>query len=161
MKKNSTLVILAIFLILTGILVTLENYGLIHNVSRHWPVLLLFMGGGFLLLFFDRGRADPVLLWLGAFQVLLGVFFYFLNAISWRSLASLWPVFLGVVGFSFLLVAVFSKKMLYIYLAGGFIILFIIFTLVFSISSRLWPLSFVVFGISLLIIEYIINRSKK
>jgi len=155
MRRKPTLIVLAIFLVIVGTLVTLENYSIIVGISFHWPILLLLFGAGFMLLFFERQMADPVLIWLGSFSSILSFFFYYLNLTSWSSLVSLWPIFLGVVGFSFLMVTIFTKKMLFAYFAGAFLGLFIIFTLVFSISSRLWPLSFVVFGISLLIIEYI------
>ncbi len=153
MERKRTAYVPSIFLIITGIIITLENYHMITRVSHHWPFLLLIMGLGFILLFFNKNRSDGVLLWLGSFQFFLGLFFYYLNAASWKQLVTLWPVFLGIVGFSFLSVAVFTRRMIFGYFSSAFIALFIIFTLVFSISYRLWPLSFVVFGISLLINE--------
>lgn len=158
MHNSRTLSVLASVLIISGLLVTFENYGIISGISVHWPVFLLFSGLGFLMLFNSRGKSDVVLIWLGSFQILLFVFFYYLNWTSWKSLVTLWPVFLGIVGFSFLSVAIYTRKMLFVYSAAAFIALFIIFTLVFSISSRLWPLSFVVFGISLFIIEYLFKK---
>ena len=155
MERKKTAYILSFFLIVTGILITLENFHLIRNVSHHWPFMLLIMGLGFITLFLNRNKSDIVLLWLGTFQFFLGIFFYYLNATSWKELISLWPVFLGIIGLSFLSVVVFTGRMLYVYFASAFIALFIIFTLVFSISPKLWPLSFVVFGISLLIIDYL------
>jgi len=158
MQRNRTAIVLAIFLIIAGSLITMENYDLIDGVTFHWPLLLLIFGIGFIMLFFEYRRNDPVLMWLGAFQCTLSLFFYYLNATSWKNLISLWPVFLGIVGASFLCVAIFTRKMLFVYFAGSFLAFFVIFTLVFSISSKLWPLSFVVFGLSLLIIEYINRR---
>jgi hypothetical protein len=158
MQKKRTQTVLAMLLIIGGSLITMENYSIVNGVTFHWPLLLLIFGVGFLLLFFERKRNDPVLIWLGSFQITLSFLFYYLNATSWKNLVSLWPVFLGIVGISFLAVAIFWRKMLYIYFAGSFLALFIIFTLVFSISSKLWPLSFVVFGLSLLIIDQINRR---
>ena len=158
MPQKRTQVVFAMLLILAGSLITMENYSLIKGVTFHWPMLLLIFGFGFVMLFFERKRIDPVLIWLGTFQITLAILFYYLNATSWKNLISLWPVFLGIVGISFLAVAVFWRKMLFIYFAASFLALFIIFTLVFSISSRLWPMSFVVFGLSLLIIDHINRR---
>jgi hypothetical protein len=157
MQGKRTQTVLAMFLIIAGSLITMENYSIIQGVTFHWPLLLLIFGIGFIMLFFERKKNDPVLIWLGSFQITLSFLFYYLNATSWKNLVSLWPIFLGIVGISFLALAVLSKKTLFIYFAGSFLALFIIFTLVFSISARLWPLSFVVFGLSLLIIEHI-NR---
>jgi hypothetical protein len=158
MPRKRTQNVLAMLLIIGGSLITMENYSIIQGVTFHWPLLLLIFGFGFVMLFFERKRSDPVLIWLGTFQITLSILFYFLNATTWKNLVSLWPVFLGIVGVSFLAVAIFWRKMLFIYFAGSFLALFIIFTLVFSISSRLWPLSFVVFGLSLLIIDQIDRR---
>jgi hypothetical protein len=158
MQRKRTATVLAVFLIIAGSLITMENFDMIKGVTYHWPILLVVFGAGFLMLFFERNRNDPVLMWLGTFQIALSLLFYYLNATSWKNLASLWPVFLGAVGISFLTVAIFSRKMLFVYFAGSFLGLFIIFTLVFSISSKLWPLSFVVFGLSLIIIEQINSK---
>ena len=158
MQRKRTATVLAVFLIIAGSLITMENFAMIKGVTYHWPILLVIFGAGFIMLFFERDRNDPVLMWLGTFQIALSLLFYYLNATSWRNLASLWPVFLGAVGISFLAMAIVSRKMLFVYFAGSFLGLFIIFTLVFSISSKLWPLSFVVFGLSLIIIEQINSK---
>lgn len=154
MQRKRTATSLASLLVITGALITLENFSVIQGVSWHWPLLLLILGAGFVLLFFQRDRLDPVLLWLGTFIFVLGVLFYYLNGTSWSQLASLWPVFLGIVGLSFLSVAVLTRRYLFAYFASGFIALFIIFTLIFNISRKLWPMSFVVFGIGLLILDH-------
>ncbi|MCJ7579713.1 MAG: hypothetical protein MUP98_04160, partial [Candidatus Aminicenantes bacterium] len=116
-------------------------------------------GCGFVMLFFHGNKTDMVKLWLGTFVFILGIFFYYLNFAEWAGLSSLWPVFLGIVGLSFLSIGVISKTKIYNYFALSFIALFIIFTLVFSISFRLWPLSFVVFGISLFFLDYWQNKT--
>ena len=116
MQRRRTTSVLAIFLIIAGALITMENFSMIKGVTFHWPILLVIFGAGFIMLFFERNRNDPALMWLGTFQIALSLLFYYLNATSWRNLASLWPVFLGTVGISFLAVAIFSRKMLFIYL---------------------------------------------
>jgi hypothetical protein len=145
-------------LVIAGILVTMENFGVVKGVSFHWPILLTITGSGFMMLYFERYRNDYVLMWIGTFLFLLSLFFYYLNAFSWKMLSSLWPVFLGAVGFSFLSISIVSRKVLFAYFASVFIALFIIFTLVFTISVKLWPMSLAVFGLSLIIIEYIHAR---
>jgi hypothetical protein len=160
MQRKRTVFFLATLLILAGALVTLENFAVIRGVSFHWPVLLLIVGCGFVLLFFQTEKVDLVLLWLGTFLVILAIFFYYLNWTSWSKLSSLWPFFLGIVGLSFLSVAIFIRKLLFAYFASAFIALFIIFSLVFSVSTKLWPMSFVVFGMSLLILESLHKKMK-
>ena len=53
-----------------------------------------------------------------------------------------------------------TRKRLYFYFAGAFIALFVILMLVFTVSTRLWPMSFAVFGVSLWILEYSLNKAK-
>lgn len=160
MQKKRTIIFLATIFIIVGSLIMLENFHVIRGISIHWPVFLLITGCGFLLLFFQRDHIDQVLLWLGSFIFILGIFFYYLNYTSWDKLASLWPFFLGIIGFSFLSVGIFTRKKIYAYFAISFIALFIIFTLVFSVSIKLWPISFVVFGICLIILDYLYKKNK-
>lgn len=160
MQKKQTAIFLAPLFIVAGIVITLENYQIISGVSNHWPLFLLVLGVGFIMLFFQRFKTDSVLLWLGTFISALGLFFYYLNFTNWQSLSRLWPFFLGIVGASFLAVSVGTRTILCAYFSAAFLTLFAILTLVFSVSTRLWPLSFVVFGISLLVLEYLHRRMK-
>jgi len=157
MKNRSSTAFLSVILIIAGIVITLENFRFLNGISRHWPALMLILGMGFSLLFFQRQRKDQVLIWLGTFIGSLGLFFYYLNFTSWKSLANDWPVFLLIVGISFIPVAAFKKKMIYVLSSLSFITLFLIFFLVFTVSTKLWPLSFLFLGVDLLIIEYV-NR---
>lgn len=158
MRHTRTLLFLSVILMAVGALLTLENLGLVPGVSRHWPMFLLILGGGFLLLYRSRQSGDAVLLWLGSFVLSLGVFFYYLNFTSWRLLGRLWPVFLGLVGLSFLALALDRRSRLFGAFAVAFIGLFLVFTMVFAVSLKLWPVSFLVFGVALLILE-LIQRS--
>ncbi len=151
---------LAVILIITGIVVTLENFMFLNGISRHWPALLLVLGTGFTLLYFQKQKQDQVLIWLGTFILLLGLFFYYLNFSTWKSLSNEWPVFLLIIGISFIPVAASRKKMIYVLSSLSFITLFLIFFMVFKVSAKLWPLSFLFLGADLLIIEYV-NRINK
>jgi len=161
MPRVRTLTFLAVILMTVGVLLTLENMGLVSGVSKHWPLFLLILGIGFLLLFQNRSGADAVLLWLGIFIGLLGVFFYFLNFTTWRLLGRLWPVFLGLSGLGFLGVALVRRSRLFLTFAVIFIGLFLTFTLVFVVSLKLWPLSLFVFGAALLILEIIQRKDSR
>ena len=154
MRNKPTLLFLAVIFIGVGFLLTLENLDLVDGLSVHWPLFVLIAGTGFVLLFYHRRKNDDFLVWLGSFMILLAVFFYYLNFTSWNQLSFLWPVFLGVVGFSFLAIGVIKKNRLFGYVGIVFVGLFIVFTMVFTVSKHLWPTSFIVFGICLLIIEY-------
>lgn len=155
MQQTKTLLFLAVILMAVGALLTLENLGLVGGVSRHWPIFLLLLGAGFLLLYRSRQSGDAVLLWLGTFILSNGAFFYYLNYTSWRLLGRLWPVFLGLVGLSFLAVGLERRRLLFQVFSVVFVGLFLVFTMVFAVSLKLWPVSFMVFGAALLVMEYV------
>lgn len=161
MQQKSSLTYLAGLFVFAGVLITMENFSIIHGVSKHWPSLLLLLGMGLLLLFHRRRNLDPVLLWMGSFFMTLGVFFYYLNFTAWSQLSTLWPGFLGVAGISFLTVAGVKRSPLYAAFASAFLGLFVIMGLIFSVSVRLWPISFVVFGLSLLILEQLLQKQRR
>ena len=158
MKKKSSLGVLSLFFIIIGTIITLENYDIIKGVTNLWPVIPLLIGLGFILLFFERKKDDPVLIWLSTFLILLSIFFYILNRTSWKSLSYLWPTFLGILGISFLVSGFFTKSRILVYLSVLFIALFLALFFVFTVSLKLWPMSLVVFGISLLIINHFNNK---
>lgn len=160
MKNSGSIGFLALILILAGIVVTLENFSLLNGISLHWPLLPIVTGIGFVILYFNRNRSDTFLNWLGTFMISNGILFYYLNFTTWNRLATEWPLFFLVLGISFLTATILDRKKVYLYSAIGFITLFLIFYLVFSISARLWPLSLFLLGIDLLLIDHF-NRKIK
>ncbi|HMA99705.1 MAG TPA: hypothetical protein VKS21_01850 [Spirochaetota bacterium] len=160
MKEKKDIKFLSILIILTGIILTLENYEIIKGVSKHWPLLPVTLGTGFIILFFHKKRKDAGLLWLGSFFTATGVFCYYLNFTDWKRLAAEWPFFLIILSLSFLLNFIYQKKNIYGYISGLFLLLFIIFFLIFSISVKLWPAALTILGCSLLLIDYQ-NKKRK
>lgn len=161
MKDTSTLLFLSMIFIGVGILLTMENIGVIHGVSVHWPVFLLIAGSGLILLYRQRHHNDSFLLWFGIFNLQIGFFFYYLNFTTWLMLNWLWPIFIGITGFSFLLTGLIHRRIVFISIGIIFILLFLTFTLIFTISKHLWPVSFVVFGLCLFVIEYMNRKIRK
>ena len=161
MRSRSSIVFLSVILILAGAIITIENFNIVNGVSRHWPVLLIILGTGFLILFFQRLQQDITMMWLGSFIAMLGLFFYYLNFTGWKRLGHDWPAFLAIIGMSFLLISVFRRKMVYILSSLSFITLFLIFFLVFTISSKFWPLALLLLGVDLLLIDYFNKKVKQ
>lgn len=155
MPHRSSLNILAGAFIVAGLILMLENLKVIEGVSRLWPVVLFIVGGGFLLLFRDRGRRDSVLVWLGVFFLCLGAFFQYLSFAGWDRMATQWPVFLLILAICFAVASRFTRHgMVMVYIATVFTVLFGSLYLVFGVSLSLWPFSLVAFGLSLLSINY-------
>ncbi|MBN1820444.1 MAG: hypothetical protein JXR31_09380 [Prolixibacteraceae bacterium] len=153
MKSKGSIGLLAALLIIAGVVVTLENFGLMHGVSKHWPLLLIILGIGFSILYYNGQRQNHAIIWFATFWATIGLFFYYLVFTSWGRLATQWPVFLLIIGLSFLSLAWHCRKKIYFFSAVSFISLFLIFFLVFTISPGLWPLSMLFLGIDLLIIN--------
>lgn len=158
-RKKKSLSVLAFLLIVGGIVITLENYQIIEGAVNLWPIIPFLIGLGFLILFFGEKKKDAALAWLSTLLISLSIFFYYLNCTSWKTLAYLWPVFLGIFGVSFLITGFFTKERMLVYFSIFFIALFLAFYFVFIISLRLWPMSLVILGITLLIIDYF-NKKK-
>jgi hypothetical protein len=153
MGKIRSIFVLALVFIIAGTVLSLENIGIISGASKLWPAFLLFLGAGFFILYFERKRSDLVLLWLGTAICLLGIFFLYLNYSSWAHMATLWPVFLGIAGTSFLVIYFPARVRVFLVIAAALIMLAGLFYLVFGISLTLWPLSLVAFGLSLLMVN--------
>lgn len=154
MYPRTSLNVLAGVFIAAGVILMLEHLGLISGVSRLWPLLPMAVGGGFLLLFAERGKSDTVLVWLGVFLLCNGPFFLYLNYARWGLMATLWPIFLGIVAASFFAVSFFSPRHVFSYLSLLFFTLFVALLLVFGVSTRLWPIALIIFGLSLLVVNY-------
>jgi hypothetical protein len=154
MRQVRGIFILAVVIIVAGAALSLENIGVISGVSRLWPGFILILGTGFCILFFERGKNDLALLWLGTALNLLGLFFFYLNYSSWKHMATLWPLFLGIAGVSFLVLYGCGRARFFLFLATALIMLSAVFYLVFGVSLTLWPLSLVAFGVSLLFVNH-------
>lgn len=158
MKTRTSLTAMSALFIVTGAVLTLENFKIVSGISLHWPLIILITGLGFMLLYFQSERRDAALIWISTFLLQVGLFFYYLNFTSWADIARLWPVFLGIVGACFLVTTVATKNKVFLYISIFFVAVFGALWLVFSVSLKLWPLSMVVFGLSLLSINLYANK---
>jgi hypothetical protein len=155
MPARPSLNLLAGTFVAAGVILLLENLNLVSGISRLWPLLLMVVGLGFTILLFQRRRCDIVLIWLGSFNLLVGIFFLYLNFVGWGRMATLWPVFLLIVAISFLISSRYSRhRPIFASVAIVFGMLFASLYLVFGVSLSLWPFSLVAFGLSLLWINY-------
>jgi hypothetical protein len=152
MRPTSSFNILAVVLILVGISFMLENFNIVNGIWLIWPILTLILGAGFCMMYF-RARRDLVLLGLGCFLNLMSMFFFYLNFSEWSLLAYLWPIFIVILGFTFLACFIMSRSRVLIYLATLLIAIGASFILIFAVSTRLWPISLVLAGISFIIIS--------
>ena len=144
--------IFAFLCILSGVVLMLDNYGLMQGAHRLWPVFPLAIGCGFILIFFQRYRHDLKIMGIGTYLVGVSIFFFFCNYTSYSIVKRFWPVFLFLFGLSVLSVVPFSpRKLLYFAIAFALLSLSVVFFLVFAYDARLWPISLVFFGICIVL----------
>ena len=158
MSKTASFNVLAGILIILGVILLLENFGIVYGAWMIWPFIPLIIGIGFTILYF-RTRKDLVMLGMGIFIGLNSMFFFYLNFTGWILLAYLWPVFIILLGLTFLACWLPSRKRVLLYLAVFLTALGLSFIMIFAISSRLWPLSLILGGISFIIIS-VFDRNK-
>jgi uncharacterized membrane protein len=62
------------------------------------------------------------------------------------------------VAVSFFAVSFYSPRHVFNYVSLLFFMLFVALYLVFSVSTRLWPIALIIFGLSLLVVNYADTR---
>jgi hypothetical protein len=152
-KVNHEFNVLAGLFILIGVLLILENNGILPGIHKFWPALLSLLGIGMTLLFFSD-KKDVGLLWFGSFMLMLSIFFFYLNFNSWSALKSLWPIFITILGVSAFICYFPNKNRVLLFLGLFGIMLSAAFILIFSVSESLWPVSLIVTGLFIYIVSF-------
>ena len=152
-RRRGEFAVLAILCIMSGVVLMLDNIGIITGIWRLWPIFPFFLGLGGIWFSGRTGKRDLLTLGIGAFLILSSILFFILNFTSWKLLATAWPVFIGIFGITILIVAYFSRARQWLAISGLFsIFLATIFFMVFAVNAKLWPVSLVLFGIWILLI---------
>ncbi|MBT3406384.1 hypothetical protein HN419_04400 [Candidatus Woesearchaeota archaeon] len=149
MTTRNSIYPFSILVIFLGLLLLLDNFGVIPGVYKFWPFLPLFLGGGFLMLYNNRRRKNIAFIAIGSYIMQASILFFYCNFTSWYSLAYLWPLFIGFGGSSLLVSYFFKRHRVILFVGLMLAILCATFMLVFSLSSKLWPVSLILFGASL------------
>jgi len=153
--------LLAILCVLVGVLLLLEQFGVLRGVHRLWPVFPAFVGSGLLVLFYQRGRQDLVLMGIGTFMIGVSGLFFLCNYTSWAILLDAWPAFIALVGLSSVAASFYAKRArTAMWISGGSLVLLgLIFFVVFGVHPGLWPVSLISFGIWILALTWAVRRS--
>jgi hypothetical protein len=153
--------LLAILSVVVGIILLLDNLGVLTGVHRLWPVFPAFVGAGLVLLFYQRGRHDLVLMGIGSFMIGASAVFFACNYASWGILLRAWPVFLALVGLCSVLVSFYARRASRpLWISGGsLVVLGLVFFLVFGVHSGLWPTSLIAFGLWILVLTWARRRA--
>ncbi len=146
---RSQFTVLAVLSTAVGVLLLLENFGVLSGMHELWPVFPAAVGTGMVMMFFQRGRADLVLLGIGSYLAGVSALFFVLNYTTWTALSWAWPVFVGLLGASSIVVARYAARARWVALGSGsfLVLLSVVLDVVFEVSPRVWPLSLVLFGL--------------
>ena len=146
---ESQFTVLAVLSTAVGVLLLLENFGVLSGMHELWPIFPAAIGTGMVMMFFQRGRADLVLLGIGSYLVGVSALFFALNYTTWTALSWAWPVFVALLGASSIAVARYAARARWVALGSGtfLVLLSLVLYVVFEVSPRVWPLSLVLFGL--------------
>lgn len=145
--------VVAILATLIGTLLLAENFGLIGHVGEGWPLTVTLVGSALILAGLGRGDYGSGLIGTGVYLVLTSLLFLYLNFTSWSKMATLWPLFIGFLGVAIFVASKgWRRRNILLFLSLFLVFLSLMFFLVFSIEVRLWPISLILFGISLFFI---------
>ncbi len=154
--------IVAIILILCTPLLLLETFGVTRGMYKIWPVFPLVFGIGSVLIAFRTENRFPIMGGIGSFLILCSLFFFYLNLTSWSELATLWPVFVILLGLSFIISSVLNQSLVVRILGIATSLIGIAFTFIFTISYSFWPLAIALAGILIIIINhYPVKKDRK
>jgi len=143
--------VLAALAIAIGLVLLAENFGLIGHVGQGWPLTVTLGGTALVVAGTGRGRYGHGLIGVGVYLLLTSGLFLYLNFTTWSLMADLWPLFIGFLGVAIYVSGTgWKRRGVLLYLSLSLVALSGLFFLIFSVEPKFWPVSLVLFGISLL-----------
>jgi hypothetical protein len=145
---------LGILLAIIGALLAIDAFADLSFVYRLWPLLSVVLGVGFIGIYVRRARREAVYMGVGVYAIGFSGLALYCSFTSWASLSTLWPVFIVLMGVSFLFAFFYGNRNPAMLLAGLlFISLAVLFYSLFGLNHRLWWIVFILAGISFFIFD--------
>ncbi len=145
---------LGLLLTAVGVILAVDTLTSLSFLYKLWPLLVALLGGGFIGICLRRGRREAIYVGLGTFLLGFSALALYCSLTSWAVLATLWPLFVGLLGISFLAGYVFGGRSAVLLLAGLVLVSFAAaFVLVFAVDPGLWWTVFLLAGISFVIFD--------
>jgi hypothetical protein len=149
-----------VLLAVIGVALAIDTILNLSVLYKLWPLLLTMLGAGFVGIYVRRARHESIYIGIGVYLIGFSILALYCSFTSWAALASLWPVFIGLLGLSFCFGHFFGRPRPSILLAGLLLIsLAAVFFFIFTLSHRLWWTVFVLAGISFLIFDRVRQSS--
>lgn len=145
---------LGILLAGIGTLLAIDALADLSFVYRLWPLIVTVLGIGFIGIYVRRARHEAIYIGVGVYIMGFSGLALYCSLTSWTALATLWPVFIGLMGVSCIFGFFFGSRSPVVLLAGLlFISSAILFYSIFGLDQRLWWIVFILAGISFLIFD--------
>lgn len=150
--ENTTFKRFAMLLIVVGTLLAIDSFFQLFVVYKLWPLLVLFLGTGFIGIFLKRKSRGALYLSVGEYLILFSFVALYCNFTSWRNLLFIWPVFIFALAIVFITHFFVYKKSRFVFFIGlSLMFLSIFFPLVFTLGSQSLWLVFIFLGLSILL----------
>lgn len=145
---------LGIMLAIIGILLAIDSIAGRSFIYKLWPLITTILGIGFIGIYTRRARREALYIGVGTYIVGFSGLALYCSLTTWAALATLWPVFICLMGTSFLFGYFFGNRRPVHLLTGLlFISLAVLFYSVFGQNHKLWWIVFICAGISFLVFD--------
>jgi hypothetical protein len=145
---------LGILLALIGIIMAVDTLADLSFFYRLWPLAITVLGIGFIGIYVRRSRRESVYIGMGVYLVGFSGLALYCSLTTWTALTVLWPIFITLMGLSFVFGYLFGTRGPGLLLAGLlFISLSALFFSLFSFNRRLWWSIFILAGTSFLVFD--------
>ena len=143
---------LALYLILIGLLFSVDYFLGFSIAYKLWPILILNLGIGFIGIFTKLNTREPLYLVVGEYLILFSFLALYCNFTTWGILAHMWPLFILFFGCVLITQFFFLNKNRFVLFLGLLLsFLSIFFFLVFSFGGQYWWSIFILIGLSILL----------
>ena len=143
-----------IILVLIGLLLAIDSILKLSLIHKLWPVLITIIGIGFIGIFKQRARKEPLYISIGIYSLGFSFLALYCNVTSWSVLTTLWPLFIAILGIALIGNFIFcGQRRMQLLLGLLLISLSLVFFFVFTLDSRLWWTGLILGGISILASE--------
>ncbi|MGD9201660.1 MAG: hypothetical protein PVI26_08870 [Chitinispirillia bacterium] len=152
--KESSYSRLGFLLAFIGTILAIDTMLNLTFIYKLWPLLITVLGIGFIGIYIRRSRREAIYIGIGVYAIGFSVLALYCSLTTWTALGILWPVFIGLLGLSFVFSYFFGHCRPVMLLVGSlFISLSILFYFVFGLNQKLWWSIFILAGISFIIFD--------
>lgn len=145
---------LGILLALIGTIMAVDTMAELAFIYKLWPLIITVLGIGFIGICIRRSRRESVYMGIGVYIIGFSGLALYCSLTTWTALATLWPVFIALMGAAFVFGYFFGTRKPVLLLAGLlFISLAVLFYSLFSLDQRLWWSIFILAGVSFFIFD--------